>query len=283
MSKNLRVSVVTPVYNDPDGARKLILALREQTLEEPYEVIFVDNNSDDETPRVLRERTEGLGGFRVVEYTERQGSYAARNEGIRRARGDVLAFTDADCRPVDRWLEAGIRKLRESGAELTAGPIRVTYREEHPNLWEYLDSTIHLNQREYVEDGWGATANLFVRRDCFREHGTFRAQLQSSGDCEFGKRVTGAGGRIEFATDALVRHPARRTFLSLMKKERRIARGHRQLAEMGKRQLPELSVKDFLPALWIPGRDERELSLVQKGKVLVGANLIRWVQSWYRL
>lgn len=283
MSDTIPVSVVVPVYNELKTVPSLVDALDDQAFPETFEVIFVDNGSTDGTRSRLEQLTSHRRNFRVIQHTERQSSYAARNEGVRRAEGEIIAFTDADCRPTSEWLRSGVQTLRETGIELAAGPVRVTFENQEPNLWEYLDAAVHLNQRDYVEDGWGATANLFVRSDCFDAYGTFEPRLTSGGDCEFGKRVTGAGGRIDFAEDAVVRHPARRTFLSLMKKERRIALGHKQLAAMGKRQLPELSVKDFLPAVWIPEHEDVELGPAMKLKVLLGANCIRWVQSWYRL
>lgn len=277
MSGGVRVSVITPVYNDPDGLRKLIPTLRNQTLEEPYEVVFVDNDSTDETPRVLRERTRDLDRFRWVEYPDRQGSYAARNEGIRRAGGDVLAFTDADCRPRSNWLRTGLRCLEEEGVDLVAGRMEMTHSGEDPNAWEYLDSALHLNQERYAAEGWGATANLFVHRSVFDEHGLFDATRRTGGDTEFGRRVTGRDGRIAYGEGAVVVHPARRTFREFVEKELRLARG----SDLPARS-ESVNPRDFLPAYWLPEHEDYDPSTYTKAKVLFGANLVRWFQAWFR-
>jgi hypothetical protein len=60
-------------------------------------------------------------------------------------------------------------------------------------LGEYLDRLSYLNQPAYAAEGYGATANLFVRRSVFDAVGLFRADVLSLGDREWGKRATSAG------------------------------------------------------------------------------------------
>ena len=89
------VSVIVPVYNDPEGIRDCLTALSEQSYpDDRYEVIVVDNGSTDSTRSVI---SEFPVTFRIED--EIQGSYAARNTGIANAHGDVFGFVDADCTP----------------------------------------------------------------------------------------------------------------------------------------------------------------------------------------
>ncbi len=96
------ISVVVPVYNTGKYLKRVIAALRAQDMDDPgYELIFVDNGSTDESLSVLREHSDI-----IILQEEKRGSYAARNRGIREARGDIIAFTDSDCFPVPGWLSA---------------------------------------------------------------------------------------------------------------------------------------------------------------------------------
>ena len=90
------VSVITPVHN---GARFLAEAVEsvERQGYEPLEIIVVDDGSTDDTPRVIAE----LGDRVLALRQENAGPAAARNRAIAAARGDVLAFCDAD----DTWPE----------------------------------------------------------------------------------------------------------------------------------------------------------------------------------
>jgi GT2 family glycosyltransferase len=93
-----RVSVVVATYN---GARTLRACLSSLSrLNYPgYEVILVDDGSTDQTPEIARD----FPAVRVVRQ-EHLGLSAARNTGIRAAQGEIVALTDADCRPDRDWL-----------------------------------------------------------------------------------------------------------------------------------------------------------------------------------
>lgn len=105
-----RVSVVVAAYN---AARTLPACLDALTrLNYPdYEVVLVDDGSTDGTPEVARE-------FPMVRYfrlEENRGLSVARNTGVELATGEVVAFTDADCRPDADWLGYLVHDLRQGG------------------------------------------------------------------------------------------------------------------------------------------------------------------------
>src|SRR4051794_34134746 len=143
------VSVVVPVRDRAEGVRALLAALAAQTLRD-YEVNVVDDASTDATAAVAQ-----AAGARVVRVPRRGGSYAARNLGIEAATADVLAFTDADCRPAADWLERGVEAL--AGADLVAGHIELPLR-DRPSTAELLDAARHLHQERNAGHGFGATA-----------------------------------------------------------------------------------------------------------------------------
>jgi glycosyltransferase involved in cell wall biosynthesis len=112
------ISVIVPVYNAEPYLDRVIAALVSQDYpRDAFELIFIDNGSTDGSLAILARHPE----IRVFSVAER-GSYAARNHGVREARGDILAFTDSDCYPVKGWLRAIDEAFRRSNAQVLLGP-----------------------------------------------------------------------------------------------------------------------------------------------------------------
>jgi len=228
------VSVIVPVYNDPSGITACVGALLRQTYPaNAYEIIVADNGSADKTRAVAERIRSECPRVRVVAEDRIRSSYAARNRGLREARGRILGFTDADCSPAPGWIEAGVRALVDRAVGAGAGRIVVTYRSERPNACEYWDSASHFDQQWYVERHFGATANLFVRAEVFERCGPFRADLFSGGDRELCKRLQVAGEQLTYVADAVVTHPARATLRSAFQKSLRLALAHKSLHSLG--------------------------------------------------
>lgn len=92
--------MIVPFYN---AARSLELCLQcllaQDVVGQRFEIIAVNNNSDDGSVKIAEQ-------FKTVQLINEkgQGSYAARNAAIKIARGQIIAFTDADCAPRSNWL-----------------------------------------------------------------------------------------------------------------------------------------------------------------------------------
>ncbi|PSB40550.1 glycosyl transferase [Cyanosarcina cf. burmensis CCALA 770] len=211
------ISAIVPAYNDRDRLLKCLKALYLQTyLYNSYEVIVVDNNSTENIYSVCQQ-------FPNVRYLQenKQGSYAARNCGVKAAKGEIIAFTDADCLPAANWISSGVRSLLSNpDAGIVAGHIEMTYLQSQPKPVEYADRLMHLNQQHYAEKGYAATGNAFTWVWMFERVGLFNEGLLSLGDREWGERVTLQGYRVVYSKEAYVQHPARNTLHALLKKVR---------------------------------------------------------------
>lgn len=218
------VSVVIPVFNDADRLTACLNALQGQSYpRDRFEVIVVDNGSTNPVDTSLPE----YRGVRVAKEL-RPGSYAARNRGILLSRGEVIAFTDADCIPSPDWLEQGVACLtRTSDCGLVGGRIEVFARvAAEPNLVELFETLFSLKQEGAVVGGhYAMTANMFTSRDVLDDVGHFDDQLKSGGDKEWGVRVYKRGYRQAYCSDACVHHPARYTLKQLYHKRMRITGG----------------------------------------------------------
>ena len=249
MSEAPVVTVVIPVR---DGAAVLsgcLDALTRQEQAPSFEVVVVDNGSTDGTVALARAHP-------VVSHVVHEpvrGSYAARNAGVAVARSDILAFTDADCRPSPRWLAEGLAALLE-GADLAGGDVRAEVS-ARPTTWERYDRATYLDQGRAVRDeGYAATANLFVRSEVFDRVGRFDASLTSSGDLEWGQRATRAGCRLVHAPQAVVAHVPRRTARETWRLHRRLGAGWRDLAGRGRRPSAWKEPALRVPLRWAAGR-----------------------------
>ncbi len=94
INTDIKVSVIMPIYNAYNYLCPALDSVLDQTLEE-IEVICVDDGSTDHSLEILKEYQERDSRIRIVTETN-AGPGLARNNGIRRARGEYLAFLDAD-------------------------------------------------------------------------------------------------------------------------------------------------------------------------------------------
>src|SRR4051794_31518057 len=86
--------------------QKLLDSLVAQQVDEPFELIVVDDASNDETPALLDElRAKAPFAVHLIRHDEATGPSTGRDEGWRAARGELVAFTDDDCVASPQWLE----------------------------------------------------------------------------------------------------------------------------------------------------------------------------------
>jgi cellulose synthase/poly-beta-1,6-N-acetylglucosamine synthase-like glycosyltransferase len=180
--------------------------------------------------------------------TQIQSSYAARNTGIRAAVSEILAFTDADCRPQPQWLEALIQPFVNQDVVIVAGEITAlpgkTFLEQHADRQETL-SQKHTLAHPFCP--YGQTANLAIRRTALATSGLFRPHLTTGGDADICWRILQQNiGRLEFAPIATVQHRHRTTFKELASQWRRYGRSNRYLHQLhGVALMPEMKLKDI--------------------------------------
>ncbi|NEZ56151.1 glycosyltransferase [Adonisia turfae] len=247
------VSIIIPVYNSNKFLGNCLAALSKQTYaKDRYEIIVVDNNSTETVSDVTND-------FEQVTLTHESqpGSYIARNKGLSLAKGDVIAFTDADCIPTPTWLENGVAVLlSEPNVGLVAGHIDLFAEDaNNPNPYElYEIIALGFPQDQFLENGqFGVTANLFTFSHVIKAVGDFDKTLKSGGDKQWGQRVFNTGYRQLYAKDACVKHPTRNTWDDLYKRCTRIMGGRYDAIKTGKTTQLALLI-DFISFLKPPVR-----------------------------
>ena len=287
-SAPLFVSVIVPVWNDAERLGGCLRALEAQTYPgHLFEIIVVDNDSTDSVVPVVAPYARA----RVVRESS-PGSYAARNTGMMYARGEVIAFTDADCIPTPDWLEKGVAHLtRSDGCAVVAGRIEIFPRSaQRPNSVEQYEVLVALAQSEFVRRyRFGATANLFTFREVFARVGPFLAEVKSGGDLEWGRRVVDYGYGLEYADDVRVLHPARASLAQLYCKIVRVTGGLHDLKRLKGRAYLEFDRSlpmHFLPPVKAIAKVLRETSLRRRRdrvKVCAVLLFVRYVQAFEKL
>jgi cellulose synthase/poly-beta-1,6-N-acetylglucosamine synthase-like glycosyltransferase len=250
----LAVTVIVPIYNGEADLPELINCLRSQTYPtDRVKYLLVDNGSCDRTSSLIQQAAQDLASQGIVlQYLKEdriQSSYAARNTGIRAATGEIIAFTDADCRPQPNWLQELISPFADSSIGLVVGEIVAlsgkTLLEKHAERHKVLSQQHTLNHpfRPY-----GQTANLAIRRQVLEQVGLFRPYLTTGGDADLCWRVQEqTSWKLQFAPIAVVQHRNRSTVREYQSQWRRYGCSNRYLHELhGVELMRERTTQEYL-------------------------------------
>lgn len=243
------VSIIIPTYNDWERLSLCIKALSEQSYgANCFEIIIVNNALNDDMPDSFVCRNN------CIKINEtKPGSYAARNAGLKLAKGTIVGFTDSDCIPDTHWILNAVDYLEgQPGLYRVGGAVSVFYKGKKPTLGEMYDMVFAFPQKGYVTDlGWAVTANMFVRKDIFDVVGYFDSNLMSGGDFEWGQRARDMGYKIEYLPQSIVHHPARDSIKKLLIKVARTRKGSAEVDfKKGKVTIPPMMKQLYIIFRW---------------------------------
>jgi glycosyltransferase involved in cell wall biosynthesis len=225
ISGSIFISIIIPVYNDQNGLDHVLKGLQSQTMSTThFEVIIIDNNSKPEM-----QLSSAISIPCAIYICPTPGSYAARNYGVKKSKGDILVFIDADCYPTPRWLESGTKELLKEDNVIVGGEVLFDKSAKPTAVEQYQYITGFEQQRNITQKGFSATANLFMTTVIFNRVGPFNETLFSGGDREWCWRARDAGYQIRFNARAIVYTKARSSLRMAVVQARRIAGGRNQL------------------------------------------------------
>jgi glycosyltransferase involved in cell wall biosynthesis len=199
------VSVVVPTRDRAGYLDVTLASLADQDFAEPFEVIVVDDGSQDSTPDVIRR-----AGVRSITHDPPRGPNAARNAGAREAEAGLIALVDDDVFAPRHWLRSLVEGARRhDDADALGGPIRARFEGPAPRSCgresppvTTLDLGPHDRETDLV---W--SANMLLRRDAFDRFGPFDEARPAGGDEEeWLRRVTNGGGHVFYVADAPIDH-----------------------------------------------------------------------------
>lgn len=236
-----RVSVVVPVRNRPAEIAACLDSLLESDFPpEEREIVCVDNGSTDETPRTLERY-----GSRIRVVSEAcPGPAAARNAGVRAARGERVAFTDSDCVVAPDWLRSVVAPLDNPDVGAVGGRILALRPCTAVALFGEL-----IHDHGFAIEGcrppYVITMNLACRRATLTELGLFDTRLLRGEDVDFAYRLAASGRSIAYEPEAVVRHRNRETLAALVREgfqhgyyAPKVSRLHREFLAQASRGAP---------------------------------------------
>jgi GT2 family glycosyltransferase len=193
------VSVVIPAYYSDETIADCLQSLRDQRFQD-FETIVVNSSPEERTRRIVEQ-------FEEVRFEQSEGRllpHAARNRGVSQARGELLVFTDPDCRARPDWLERMVR-AHEDGHALVCGAIEL-------NGAGWFEQGVHLCKYSWRLSGlpggpsWvGGTANASCTRAVWESVGPFDGE-RYAGDALFSWRAAEKGWPPWFEPGAVVEH-----------------------------------------------------------------------------
>ena len=200
-ANSTKVSVIIPAYNAAPTIAECLTAISNQDTAAPYEVIVVDDCSDDQTAALATE-----SGARVIQHEHRRGAAAARNSGIAQAQGEILCFTDADCAPKTDWIRQILLPFDDEAISGCKG----TYATKQEELVarfvqiEYEDKYDLLARQERID--FIDTYSAAYRRQVIQANDGFDEQISFVEDQELSFRLAARGYEMIFQPLAMVYH-----------------------------------------------------------------------------
>jgi succinoglycan biosynthesis protein ExoA len=253
-----RVSVVVPVRNEAQFILRTLGQLAAQRYDpERFEILVVDGQSTDGTPELAREFARRANNVHVFSNPRRLSS-AARNIGVRHARGDIIVVVDGHCELDEYFLSNLASAFDRSGAECVGRPQPLDVTNATPlqrAIAAARSSPLGHHPASYIYSARGCFAPaksvaVAYRREVFDLVGLFDEGFDACEDVEFNHRVDRAGLRCYFSPEIAVRYQPRRTLRGLFYQLFRYGRGRIRLA----RKHPDtLSAGTIIPLVFVIG------------------------------
>ncbi len=253
------VSIVVPVRNEENNIQTTLDMLLDQDYpRDAYEILVVDGESDDRTREIVSRFAKTNNMVRLIE-NPRRWSSAARNIGVREARGDVVLIVDGHCELTSRQhLRYLVEAFDRSGADVVGRPQPLkaadptVFQEaigaaRASTLGHHPDSFIYTNEDRFVP---ATSVGVAYRREVFDRIGYFDESFDACEDVDFNYRADQAGLTCFLSSRSTVHYEPRKTFTGLFHQLARYGRGRIRL---WRKHRSSVSLKTLAPALFVAG------------------------------
>ncbi len=217
----MKISVIIPTYNAESTLPYLLDSLSNQSIQD-FEVIIVDDNSDDNSSQIAKSSP-----YKLIQLQKNYGPAYCRNIGAENAQGEILVFTDSDCRVHEKWLENINAYFLNQEVDAIMGKLvlmQSTFLGDSISALGFpaggaigFDKIWKVDENGYTESL--STCNCALRKDVFREVGGFDTSFPFPGgeDSLLAYDLLRRGHKIKYCPDVIAFHEARNSLADFIK------------------------------------------------------------------
>jgi len=186
--KNFRVSLVIAIRDELENLPSLVSEIQ-KLQKSVYEVILIDDHSEDGSLEYLIDRFQGVERVRILR-NQGAGKKEAISTAVSAASGDIICCSDADCQFSSHWIEVICEPFNSDAVQLVAGPVMSVGSPSYFSKFQQLEWSSILMVTNYFfsvsKPLMCSAANMAYRKSAFVEVGGYVGNLdQLSGDDEF--------------------------------------------------------------------------------------------------
>ena len=248
MKKLPFVSIVISIYNAESTLRKCLETIKNIDYLD-YEVILVDDKSKDDSVKIAKEFP-----FKLIQLKENKGVAGARNVGVRKAKGEIVVITDADCEVKKDWLKNLIKPFEDENVGIVGGPDKAPEDDTFfarcvDYAWTSFIGTGGMRRGKFrVANYYPRGCNIAIRKKIFEEIGYFNKDIVPGEEIDFDIRAKKHGYKLKYVDNALVLHRRRPTLSRFIR--HLIGRGKFRVV-LGKAHKELLEPLHIIPALFV--------------------------------
>lgn len=218
----MKISVVLPVYNEAKRIKDTLNAIYNNT-EQPYEIIVADGESTDSTVAIIKRCFPKV----IIVNNVKRNAAAGRNAGIKKAKGDIVAFTDGDCIVGRDWLKQIRIAFEQHMVDGIGGKVLVAPPENHyEEYWGNLAWKLIMNfpdegytvDKQTLNDAF-VTANCAYKRQLLIEIKGFNNFFANNAeDVDLCWRALKYGAKLRYEPSVIIYAHNVTTFKGIAKK-----------------------------------------------------------------
>lgn len=213
------ISIIIPVRDQADDLAECLHSLVNVDYpKDRLEIIVVDDGSRKKAATDITSPD-----IRIIRQEKSLGPATCRNIGAENARGDILAFIDADCMAGKNWLKEIVPFFQVVEVGAVGGYVEGYYRKSLLDRYEAIASSLNMGERIIIESKstsgfYVPTANMLVDREAFKNAGSFQAGLYIGEDVDFCWRLKNLGLWLLYVPLGKVAHKHRNRLDRMLKR-----------------------------------------------------------------
>ncbi|MEW6295030.1 MAG: glycosyltransferase [Candidatus Diapherotrites archaeon] len=228
-----KVSIIVPVLNEEKTLEKCLKSVKGNSYKDK-ELVVIDNGSTDGSQKIAMKYADKF----FIE--KRKGIVFAKNLGIKKASGDFIAFTDADCVASKDWLKELISCFKDNSIASVGGP-NLTPKDDS-KFSQHIGKTIELlsslgaeygsREKKIKEVEHNPGCNVIYRKEILKELKGFNEKMISNEDPELDFRIREKGFKLIFNPEAIVWHYRKGSYKRFFRQAFSFSLGKTQLIKL---------------------------------------------------